>query len=1343
MNKIKQTTLFVALLSICMPVVYGYNLKQISSKDGMSNSAVLSMSQDVTGLMWFGTCDGLNMFDGLRINIYKPIGEDSNLSGNLIEGIIDAGDGIYWIYTNYGLDRLDKKNWQIEHYNMFKGKYQIKKDRNNNIYIINRDNTIYYYRHQSKTFEPITIDVLSVESLLTFFFDKDNMLWLINKQGHAKIYSVDKSQDGIISMKPKEKKKLAGRILSCFTENNSIYYIDSAYTLYEYRVDDSKKQYIYNLKNEVTDKGEISGIIKNGNNYFIGFKTNGLVQLKYKPENEIQYELETIDIKAGIFCLLKDRYQDIVWVGTDGQGVYMYSNDNYTIKSATFANLSQKISKPVRTLYWDRERTLWIGTKGDGILRIPNYNSKRDFSDNQIEYISSSNSALYDNSVYAFGVSNKNILWIGNESGLNYYSYLDRKIRQVNMPPGEENIEHIHAIYQANDSTVWIATVGTGIIRIIMGWNSDNPYIKNIKRYIVGSGEPDKNYFFTIFNDEDKNLWFGNRGYGAFTLDQTQDELRSLSFDQAHNQTMNDIYAIAQDRDKNYWFGSSFGLIKYSRDRKKTVFNDKNGFPNNTIHSILEDSDLNFWLSTNRGLVKFNTEQETFQIYDHSNGLAVIEFSDGASFKDSTENILFMGGINGFVTIAENKMYVEEYFPPIRFNTLSIFGKEYNLSQFMIRSAQHDKLELSYKQNFFSISFSAINYINGNNYTFMYKLDGMSENWIDNGTANTISFTNVAPGEYNLYVKYRDNVSGKESIEYAMSITILPPWYLSTWAYLVYALLAILAIYIAIKYVVRRNEKKNEEVIEKMEQQHQKDVYESKLSFFTNIAHEFCTPLTLIYGPCNRLLNYEGSDDNVKRHTYLIQRNARRLNNLIQELIEFRRIDSGNREPRIESLNVSDLIFETAESFLEMAESNGIKYERNIKSDLIWNSDKGFIVTTISNLISNAFKYTKEKGEIRLSASIENDSLSITVSNTGKGIKQEDIPLLFNRYNILTDFETKDDTVRNGLGLAISYNMIKLLNGTIEVSSTRDEWTHFIVNIPDNEINTDIVKIGVPPADYNSFPKEEEPIVEIPQYPFNKTKLTILVIDNDPEILWLISECLAEEFNVIPLVNPMEMQKVLNDIHPDIIICDIMMPGIDGVTLTKQIKDNKNTSHIPMILISAKHEIEKQIEALEAGAEMYITKPFNVEYLKTSVKQQLSRKEALKDYFNSPISAFQLSEGKLAHKENKRFVHDIYDIISKNITKKDLSPQFIAMQLNMSTRHLYRKIAEIEEQSPTEMIKESRLHIARNMLINTKMTIDEVIYKSGFSNRSTFFKAFSEKYKCTPKEFREKHISNI
>ncbi|MCL1822404.1 MAG: response regulator, partial [Prolixibacteraceae bacterium] len=791
-------------------------------------------------------------------------------------------------------------------------------------------------------------------------------------------------------------------------------------------------------------------------------------------------------------------------------------------------------------------------------------------------------------------------------------------------------------------------------------------------------------------------------------------------------------------------FGSSFGLIKLlGVDGESAIYENYSeieGLPNNTIHGILEDDRGYLWLSTNNGIVQFDAERYNFKILNSKNGLNVTEFSDGAYYKNMETGVLLFGGTNGFVTV-EQDIFVERNFtPPIYFTGLKIYDKEQNINDFIKHDKKRGKyLELKHEQNFFYVSFIALDYIHGHNRTYSYNLENLNEKWIDNHNANEIKFTNLSPGRYVLHVRSKNNAPDFVESACNLPIVILPPWYLSVWAISAYAVLSLLFVSALTAFIRRSYHRKREVMIERLKQEHKEKVYESKLRFFTNITHEFSTPLTLIYGPCTRIMSYAGSDSYVKEYASLIQKNAERLNTLIQELIEFRKIETGNRQCEIEQLFITDLAFTIADSFAEFAETRSIDYRISIGEKMFWNSDKSCFTKIITNLLSNAFKYTPDGGKIECRVATDGRELQIVVSNSGKGISPEDIPYVFDRYRVLENFEQqsrKGAYSRHGLGLAICHNMVKLLQGEIDVVSNPNIITEFTVSLPMLDVtekkNTNPENILPPP-----HAKTEDNEVKTENYKFIKSRQTILVVDDEHEMLWFIAEIFRDSYNIIPIEDSTAVLPLFEEIHPDLILSDIMMPNLDGISLLKQIKADKRTSHIPFILISAKNSSEEQVEGIAAGAEAYITKPFNADYLKSLVNRLLQRQDDLKEYFRSAQSAFKLEDGKYIHTSDKEFFNKVIATIDRHITDPDFSTEKLASLLSISARQLYRRLKNCTDQTPHDLIRDYRLTVAEKLLLNTRLSIDEIIYKVGFSSRNSFYRLFTRKYDMSPKNYRE------
>lgn len=1337
-----QVSLLICILCCFPHLIHAYSLRQFSNKNGLSNSAILSLYQDHQGVIWIGSCDGLNIFDGTNIHVYNPVNPTkAPLSGNLINDIMETEKDVLWIQTNYGLDRLDTKLQTSKSFTEFKDKNYMAKSRDNDLFIVKDDGYIYYYQPEKQLFQKLEVPQIAFGHVLSTIIDKNNILWVFTSNNDTRSYQIIKNKEEI-ALTPNNLFKHSEQLLWAFAEEDLVYFIDKTYSLYEYDFGNQQQYFIADLKAEVETRGEVSSIIKQQNDYYIGFKSSGLIVLKYMSDQKIKYQMQDTEIHSGIFCLMKDKYQDIVWIGTDGQGVYMYFNDTFSITNTLLDTPVYQINNPVRTVYYDEEQTLWIGTKGGGILRIRNYSPETNAAVS-FDRISISNSTLTDNTVYCFAPGSANRLWIGTENGLNYYSYQNKQLKAFTVIADGKKVKYVHSINELNDTTLWVSTVGEGIVKVILDKAGSSPSVKSATRIVLDDGRMASNYFFTSFQENDSILWFGNRGYGAYRLNVETEQLTPYRFDNVVNsQTANDIFAIYKN-EKGYWLGTSSGLLHFNEDYSH--YHDRADlFSNNTVHGILEDQQNNLWISTNQGLVRFNPKTNTGQTYDRENGLEVTEFSDGAFYKDSRTETLFFGGTNGFVTVKPNAYIMADYMPQINLKGLSIFGKEYNIHDFL-----HDKkgkkiLQLDYSRNFFCIDFMAIDYINGNNYSYSYKLDEVSSQWIESGTSASAIFSNLAPGQYTLLVKYKNNMNGKECEPQKLLIQITPPWYLSNWAYILYFTLIALFCILAVYRIVHQYRRKQHRMIEKLNREKKEEVYESKLRFFTNITHEFCTPLTLIYGPCEKILAYPQSDSYIRKYGKMIQQNTEKLNGLILELLEFRRLETGHKVLSIQRLSVSDKLRNIAESFCELAENKNLNYRLNIEPDIEWNTDISCFSKIVNNLISNAFKYTPEEGNITIGLKVENQLLTLNISNSGKGIAKENLAKIFDRYKILDSFEMNGKNSRNGLGLAICKNMVTLLNGEINVSSIQNEITTFTVTLP--ELSPTAQEAETPQKVYETGPlnTNTEPMeLEQTAVNFDTSKHTVMIIDDDPSMLWFVSEIFVDKYNVLSFNNAAEALASLELKQPDLIISDVMMPEIDGLSFAQKIKQNKLWSHIPLILLSALHHEDDQVKGIEAGAEVYVTKPFNVKYLEKVVYRLIKRESDLKEYYSSIFSSFKVENGNCIHKEDQEFLDKVIETIEKNITNPDLSVELLSSDLGYSTRQFYRKLKPITGKSPADIIKEYRLTMAERLLLTKNYTIEEIMDKTGFNNRGTFYKLFSQRFGMPPRQYREQQKDSV
>ncbi len=1331
--------LLVTLITFC---IRANNLRQINNHDGLSNSSISCLYQDSERFLWIGTYDGLNMYDSRDIYIYKPnINEPYSLSSNVIRNIIETENAYLWVSTKNGINKLSKRSKQVEaYYDDFGENSYMAKDGYDNLYILGKPGTLSLYSKQSKSFVDLAIHPdIDLNSASGMLIDADNTIW-INHKGVLERYTVDNASGEHPSISRQSDFMHSHPILYCFYRDRQIVFIDSVYQLYTITAQGVRK--IKDI-HQLSTHGEIGDVIFDGQDILIAFKTNGLIRLNADAD----YGLETIDINCGVFSLWKDGAQDIIWIGTDGQGVYALTKGEFAFHNISLNELPINKKRPVRAIYADRHKSLWLGTKDNGIIRISNYDTAQSYDLSNTEHFTTQD-GLNNNAVFALVPSRYYpLLWIGTDGPeLNYYSYADNRIHQL-VNHTLSDIAKVHAIAETCDSLLWVGS-GSVLLRIHFIYKAGKMEAKSIRPiYFRIPNRQQYNQIYAIEAESDSILWVGMRGSGLIRLNTQTETHQVFSFDRYNVAPMNDILCILRDQSDNIWVGSSYGLTRLKRDPDTcqydyTNFNEHEGLPNNTIHGIAFEKKEKLWMSTNNGLILFDTKDATSRYFNQHTGLKTIEFCDNAYYQDKICGRCFFGGVDGIVWI-ENEEYRQGNFTPqVYFTSLRIFNKDYSISDFD-NDAGEPSIVLDHDQNFFAVSFVATDFINGENNSYSYKLEGFSNVWIDT-YSNQAQFTNIPPGDYTLQVRYRDGNMYDNAPIKSIRITVRPPWYLSHLACAIYIFLVAGGVFYIIYYIRHKYELKRISITRKLDEKYKEEMYESKLRFFTNITHEFCTPLALIYGPCERLLQYNHCDSFIRKYVQIIKSNTERLNSLIQEIIDFRRMETGHKACYIQKLNITDLSKQLIANFEELAERNHIILNTDIEQGLIWNSDKNGVTKILVNLISNAFKYTPIGGTIRISICVHDDRLLIHVYNTGKGISQENIPLIFSRYGVLDNIKensVKGLSSRNGLGLAIVQSLVELLRGTIRVESVVNQYAQFIVSLPNLEVSGHCE----PALQNNPAPVSSSLVstsVSTSLIASESDKCVgkrILIIDDNKELLWMLKDTLVEEFSVFTAENGEEGLRMLKQNLPDLIITDIMMPKIDGITLIKRLKSDKHTMHVPLVILSAKNTTDDKVVGIDSGADAYIPKPFSPTYLKSVIHRLLKKHEELKLYYNSSASAFDYCKGKVLANEDKLLVEKAAEIINAHIDDSGFGVEELAQAMQTSSRSLYRKFKEIDFPTPKDFIKDQRLSYATKLLTTTTLSIQEIMYQTGFNNRSHFYQEFAKRYEQTPKEYRNRH----
>ncbi|MDR1454631.1 MAG: hybrid sensor histidine kinase/response regulator, partial [Tannerella sp.] len=961
-NILKRTAFFI-FSCFLFHAVHAGNLRQISSRDGLSNSSVIFLFQDSERFLWIGTFDGLNMYDGRDIHVYKPnISKNNTLSGNVIRKIVETENSYLWISTKWGLNKLSKKHNIIEeYYDEFKDDSRIVRDRHDNLYVIGKKGLLSVYDRRRKMFRDIPINPeIECQNITGCFIDANDTLY-INHRGVMEKYAIlhrDSSMSEIVRC---EDYRHPLPIDNAFHDRDRILFVNRAGDLYI--INQVRTFYAGNHAALFRENGLIASIIMHGSDILAGFKTNGLYCLRAQKN----YEPEKIDINCGVFSLLKDEAQDIVWIGTDGQGVYAWTNDDYTFAGINLSQLPVRKERPVRAIYADSLDYLWMGTKDNGILRIKNHHAAREYTGENVRHFTTA-TGLSNDAVFAFAKSRSGeVLWIGSDGpDINYYSYRDDRIHTLanHSPTG---FDYIHSLFETSDSVLW-AGAGSSLLKIALRKTPDGYEAASCRQYDFNlKNRQTFNQIFALHSENDSIIWIGIRGNGLVRFNALSGDYRLITFDENGIAPMNDILCIHRDRKNNFWIGSSYGITRLRMNGDGTFdcknYNENSGLPNNTVHGILENADGELWLSSNNGIILFNPVNETFRTFNQKTGLKVVEFCDNAYFYDSRTAECFFGGVDGIVRIKNDAKQIRRFIPEIHFTRLRIFNSEYNIRDFEKGREGDSRIELNHNQNSFAISFVALDYVYGENGKYSYNLENFSSVWM-NTSSNEAQFTNIPPGSYTLNVKYDDGTMPGETPVSRIAVIIHPPWYVTLPMKTFYVALALGLLFLIRLFIKKQYEEKKRNMARTLDEKYREELQERKLRFFTNITHEFCTPLTLIYGPCMRILNHEGCDASVLRYAGIIRSNAIRLNGLIQEVIDFRRMETGHRICHIQSLDINEILSELTDSFNEPAEHNGINFQTRIEPDMIWNTDCGCFTKILNNLISNAFKYTPPKGDI-------------------------------------------------------------------------------------------------------------------------------------------------------------------------------------------------------------------------------------------------------------------------------------------------------------------------------------------------------------------------------------------
>ena len=803
------------------------------------------------------------------------------------------------------------------------------------------------------------------------------------------------------------------------------------------------------------------------------------------------------------------------------------------------------------------------------------------------------------------------------------------------------------------------------------------------------------------------------------------------------------------------WVGTREGFYCFNEKEKKIKrYTTANGLPNNVVYGILEDTFGRLWVSTNRGISCFNPETEKFRNFTESDGLQSNQFNT-SSFCRTSNGQMYFGGINGITTFRPELLLDNPYTPPVVITKLQLFNKTVRPDDetgILTKNINEtESITLKSWQTAFTLEFVASNYISGQHNTFAYKLEGYDKEWYYLTDKRTVSYSNLPQGTYHFLVKAANSDGKWNTVPTMLEIVVLPIWYKTWWAIVLFLAIFIGFITFVFRFFWMRKSMEAELEIERRDKEHQEEINQMKMRFFINISHELRTPLTLILAPLQEIIN-KISDRWTRNQLEYIQRNANRLLHLVNQLMDYRRAELGVFELKAKRENAHQLIQDNFLFYDKLARHKKITYtlhsELEDKEELF---DPNYLELIVNNLLSNAFKYTESGQSITVTLKEENNWLVLQVSDTGIGIPINKQGKIFERFYQI-DNDMTQSNFGTGIGLHLSRSLVELHHGIIKAENREDgQGTRFVIRLPlgSNHLKAEELEnpeeTGSEPT-ISQLPKdsiyetEEENKTNEYRKPKAKTRYRVLIVEDDEEIRRYIRSELDSDFRIYECTNGREGLETILKEKPDLVISDVMMPEMDGITLCRKIKQNININHIPIILLTAKSKAEDQIEGLEIGADAYIVKPFNTELLRTTISNLIANRERLRGKL---VGEQQVEEKitKIEMKSNDEILMSkVMKTINDHLADPTLNVEMLAANVGMSRVHMHRKLKELTNQSARDFIRSIRLKQAANLLREKNLSVSEVAYATGFSNLSHFSNTFRDFYGISPSEYKEQQM---
>lgn len=1370
-NPVKFGTLFMLGFFAVMLQLSGqenrYVFSHLDVNDGLSQNQINCIYRDSKGFVWFGTNAGLNRFDGLSFEVFSDEkSENGSIKNSTINAIAEDKNGDLWIGTGNGVTVLNSKTYQFKEFDYRAlSPYScgdiyyintLTADAEGNIWI-GTNNGVFYHDILRGTIERILVDKsncnLPLNSIMSIVHDHSGNIWMSTKNGYIASYDPGKKKIETFRI-PDESEKVTNTITRLYVDRDNDLWVGNLFGLYIFKPGIQKWETPAGSGNDGWEGlkriGAISqntdGLIwvasDGGGAYVFDKATRKVTNIRHQPFDDQKISSDGLSF---VYC---DK-QGIVWLGTTKKGANFYKKDvnKFRIYKNLAGDPNSLSHNDANALVEDKRGNIWIGTDGGGL----NYLDRKTQKFTRFKHDNQSANSLSSNIIVSLYIDHLSKLWIGTYfGGLNRYDPATGKFIGYRHKFGDTTSisdDRIYGIHEDSKNNLWVGTWGNGINRM------DESGIR-FRRVNTQNSTLCFDMITSIYRDQSNLLWISTE-YGLSSFDTNNMTFKTYQKQDSSKNSISDnnVMNCFEDSRVFFWICTKNGLNLL--DRKKGVFRHftiNDGLPSNSLHGIVEDKNRDLWISSKNGLSrlqlsnvhnidKFDYKFTNFNVTD---GLQGKEFNRSSALCTSDGEIFFGGpdGLNAFYPdeIKEDTSVAKMIFRDFRiFNQSVPYGQNYNNRILLEKPIFNtENVKLKYKENSFTIEFIALNFFFPDKNKYAYKLEGFDKQWIiTDGKKNSATYTNLNNGTYTFRVKeLKGNSNGQEI---SMVVVVLPPFWKSWLAYIIYIILISL-VFLLLRHLILVRERMNMRIEqERVEAQHIHEIDSLKIRFFTNISHEFRTPLTLILAPVEKLLS-QLKDQPEEKYIMLIEQNARRLLLMVNQLLDFRKMEVQGFNYNPSFGDIIAFLRETVSSFNNLSEQKHIElvFKTNVK-ELNTSFDKDKLEKVLFNLLSNSFKFTPGNGQVSVLVYLEPKAdqdvgtdadrfLFIEVEDTGIGIPADKIDRIFTRFFQVDSVGQVEKGT--GIGLSLVAEFVKLHGGEIFVSSVFGKGSRFTVKLPVNtsaevaEPETIIAEEILQETAANSE-NERKPVV-------SGRPVLIIAEDND-DLRFYLKDNLNQLYEIFEASNGEAALKMIKKVVPDLIISDIMMPGIDGIELCKRVKSDKSICHIPLILLTAKSSEQQQLEGLETGADDYITKPFNFQILEAKISNIINLRRNMRQVFKNKL---QIEPRDITVTSlDEQFIQKVLDLVEKNISVTEYSIETMSHDLGMSRTLLYKKILALTGSPPLEFLRSLRLKRAALLLTKSQMNVSEIAFQVGFNDPKYFSKHFKNEFGVLPSKY--------